>query len=287
MITEGKPSRQKFRSFPAPKDDITVRVMKISAAPLPALIGAGEPPPVFETGRQGRSDFVILVDHASRAIPKCLGTLGLDAADLERHIAWDIGSLAVARRLAASLDAPLVAQNYSRLVIDCNRDPQVASSIPTIGEYSPIPGNIGIDESQAEARRREIFAPYHRHIRELLDEREAAGKRTILIALHSMTDLFKGARRLMHAAVMYNRDARFALATRDALRREDGLVVADNEPYFMSDATDYTLPRHGEDRGLAHVALEIRQDLVRTEAGQIDWARRVETALTLAAADIC
>src|SRR5579863_9897084 len=115
------------------------------------LLVADEPPPVLESGRQAQSDFVIVVDHASRRIPARLGDLGLPGPELQRHIAWDIGALAVARRVAAELDAALVAQNYSRLVIDCNRDPSVASSIPTVGESIEIPGNLGLSEQQISA----------------------------------------------------------------------------------------------------------------------------------------
>src|SRR5450631_312506 len=100
------------------------------------LLAADEPPPCIEIGRGGRSNFVIVVDHAGRRIPRRLNDLGLPASDLQRHIAWDIGALGVARQVAAALDAPLVAQNYSRLVIDCNRDPKVPSSIPLRSEAS-------------------------------------------------------------------------------------------------------------------------------------------------------
>ena len=174
-----------------------------SAAAMPnptdiyRLLEPDEPAPVLEERRTGSSNFVIVVDHASRRIPRRLGDLGLPPAELERHIAWDIGALGVATQVAAALDAPLVAQNYSRLVIDCNRDPAVASSIPKVGESIDIPGNIGLDARQAQARCTEIFDPYHRHIRRLLDERLAAGRPTILVAQHSMTNVFKGARREM------------------------------------------------------------------------------------------
>jgi predicted N-formylglutamate amidohydrolase len=247
------------------------------------LLGADEPSPVAELGRQGRSNFVIVVDHAGRRIPRRLGDLGLPGAELQRHIAWDIGALGVARRVAASLDASLVAQNYSRLVIDCNRDPQVATSIPLMGESIEIPGNIGLSAEEIAARRAEIFDPYHDHIGALLDERRASGRTTILVAQHSMTDVFKGVRREMHAAVLYNRDRRFAGLVLDTLRGEPGLVVGDNQPYFVSDETDYTIPRHGEARGLPHVEIEIRQDLITDEAGQDEWAQRI--CLVLQAAE--
>ena len=244
-----------------------------------ALLAADEPPPFIEVGRQGRSNFVIVVDHASRRIPRRLADLGLPTSELQRHIAWDIGALGVARRMAAALDAPLVAQNYSRLVIDCNRDPKVAGSIPRLSESIEIPGNIGLSDAEVAARRAEIFHPYHDQVRALLDERLAAARPTILVAQHSMTDIYKGVRRDMHAAVLYNRDRRFAGLVLDMLRREGDLVVADNEPYFVSDDTDYTIPRHGEARGLPHVEIEIRQDLVSDDAGQALWARRITRAL--------
>jgi predicted N-formylglutamate amidohydrolase len=250
------------------------------------LLAADEPPPVFEERRQGTSSFVIVVDHAGARIPRRLANLGLPAAELERHIAYDIGSLGLARGIAEELDAPLIAQNYSRLVIDCNRDPDVPTSIPTISEYVTIPGNIDRSREEISARRAEIFDPYHSHIRALLDERRAAGRPTILLAQHTMTDVFKGQRRHMHGAVLYNRDRRFAGLVLDRLREERELTFADNEPYFVSDETDFTIPRHGEARDLPHVEIEIRQDLVRDAAGQREWARRLASALGAAERDL-
>jgi predicted N-formylglutamate amidohydrolase len=244
-----------------------------------SLIAHDEPPPFTATNRQGRSNFVIVVDHASSRIPRRLGDLGLPAAELQRHIAWDIGALAVARQVADELDAPLVAQNYSRLVIDCNRDPTVPTSIPILSESSEIPGNQGLSDEQRLLRRSEIFDPYHDHIRALLDERAAAGRPAILVSQHSMTNIFKGVRREMHAAVLYGRERRFAALVLAMLRRESGLVVAENQPYFVSDETDYSIPRHGEARGLPHVEIEIRQDLLLHESGQKEWAERISRAL--------
>jgi predicted N-formylglutamate amidohydrolase len=243
------------------------------------LLAADEPPPFSQWRPDGRSNFVIVVDHASRRIPRTLGDLGLPASELERHIAWDIGCLGVAHEVAAALDAPLIAQNYSRLVIDCNRDPDVASSIPTLSEWTSIPGNLGLSAAQISARRTAIFDPYHACVRALLDTRLAAGRPTILVAQHSMTHSYKDVRREMHAAILYNRDRRFAGLMLDMLRREPGLVVGDNQPYFVSDETDYTIPRHGEARGLPHVEIEIRQDLIGDAAGQSGWARRITRAL--------
>jgi predicted N-formylglutamate amidohydrolase len=243
------------------------------------LLDPDEPAPFLAERHDGRSNFVIVVDHAGARIPRRLGTLGVATSELQRHIAWDIGSLGLARRLAASLDAPLVAQNYSRLVIDCNRDPRTPTSIAPVSEWTEIPGNLGLSEDERAARRAEIFDPYHACIRALLDAREAAGRLTILVAQHTMTDVYKGVRRAMHGAVLYNRDRRFAGLVLDRLRREPGLIFGDNEPYFVSDETDYTIPHHGEGRGLPHVEIEIRQDLVRDESGQEAWANRIAAAL--------
>ena len=239
------------------------------------LLEAGEPPAFTATGTEGDSNFVIVVDHASWRIPRRLADLGLPPTELQRHIAWDIGALEVARRVAAALDAPLVAQNYSRLVIDCNRDPAVQTAIVKVSEYTTVPGNATPDPAEVAARRDEIFTPYHAFIAALLDRRQAAGRPTILVAQHSMTPVFKGVSRPMQAAVLYNRDRRFAGLVLDGLRREAGLTIGDNQPYFVSDETDYTIPRHGEARGLPHVEIELRQDLVTDTAGQEEWAQRL------------
>jgi len=246
------------------------------------LLAPDEPPAFSETRSNGRSAFVITVDHASARIPRRLAGLGLSAGELERHIAWDIGALAVAERVASALDAALLACNYSRLVIDCNRDPRVATSIPAVSELTAIPGNSALSDAQRAARRAEIFDPYHARVSALLDQRQQAGRPTILVSQHSMTDVFKGTRRAMHAAVLYNRDRRFAALVLDALRAEPSLIIGDNEPYFVSDETDYTIPQHGERRGLPYVEIEIRQDLICGAAGQDEWARRITRALQAA-----
>lgn len=243
------------------------------------LLAADEPPAFLEVQAQGSSNFVIVVDHAGSRIPRALANLGLPLAELQRHIAWDIGALGVARRAAAALGAPLVAQNYSRLVIDCNRDPKVPSSIPIISENSEIPGNRNLSPGDIAARRAEVFEPYHGRIAKLLDDRLAARRTTILVAQHTMTDVYHGVRRGMHAAMLYNRDRRFAGLMLDRLRRDPNLVIADNEPYFVSDETDYTVPHHAEARSLPYVEIEIRQDLVTDEAGQAQWAARIAQAL--------
>jgi predicted N-formylglutamate amidohydrolase len=249
-----------------------------------ALLESDEPAPVRVLRPGGTSDFVLAADHAGRAIPRRLGTLGLPASELERHIAWDIGIAGVTTRLADALDATAVLQMYSRLVIDCNRGHGVDSSIPTVSESTEIPGNRTLSPAERTARQREIFAPYHGHIRAVLDGREQVRRRTVLIAMHSFTPTYKGERRAMQIGVLYNRDPRLPHILLELLRAEGDLIVGDNAPYAVSDATDYTVPTHGERRGIPHVEIEIRQDLISDEAGQAEWAARL--ARLLPAADM-
>ena len=246
------------------------------------LLSESDPLPVRVLQPAGTSEFFLTADHAGRAIPKRLGTLGLPEGEIERHIAWDIGIAGITERLSEALDAAAVLQAYSRLVIDCNRRPDRDSSIPTVSELTAIPGNAAIRPAEREARRRAIFLPYHRRIAELLDHRKATGRRTVLVAMHSFTPVFKGETRRIDVGVLYNRDARLADIMLELLRADGDLVVGDNAPYAITGASDYTVPVHGEERGLAHVEIEIRQDLIVDEAGQAAWAARLARLLPAA-----
>jgi len=246
------------------------------------LLGADDPPPFRLLRPTGGSDLLLTADHAGRAIPRRLGNLGLSAGELGRHIAWDIGIAGVTEILSEALDATAVLQTYSRLVIDCNRQPVWDSAIPVVSELTAIPGNEGISAAERDARCREIFLPYHTRIADLLDRRRAAGRRTVLIAMHSFTPVFKGERRNIEIGVLYNRDARLAGILLDLLRQEGDLTVGDNQPYAITDASDYTVPVHGEERGLPHVEIEIRQDLIDDRAGQGAWASRLARLLRAA-----
>lgn len=237
-------------------------------------------PPAFRVERpDGRSAYFLTCDHAGARVPHKLRSLGVSAADMGRHIAWDIGAADVAIKLAAALDAIAILQTYSRLVIDCNRRPGIPASIVRISESTRIPGNEIVTIEEADAREREIFRPYHDRIRTELDTRQAQGRPTILISVHSFTPRFHGNQRPWHAGVLYNRDARLARELLQRLRAEPGLVIGDNEPYSVGDNTDYTIPEHGERRGLPHVGIELRQDLISAEAGQNEWAERLARAL--------
>ena len=243
----------------------------------PRLIAPDEPPPFVVERAQGRSPFFLTADHAGKLLPRKLGDLGLDAKERGRHIAWDIGIAEVSRRVAVQLDAFLILQTYSRLVIDCNRSPEADSSIVTVSELTTIPGNQNLSRLERERRVEEIFTPYHDRIVAELDRRASSGLPTVLIAMHSFTPAFKGTARPWHVGVLYNRDRRFAGIVLDLLRAD--LVVGDNEPYSVSDESDYTIPVHGERRGLPHVELEIRQDLIADADGQKAWADRLSRLL--------
>jgi predicted N-formylglutamate amidohydrolase len=247
--------------------------------PTPSLLAADEPPSISVQNEAGASPLLLVADHTGVASPRALGRLGVDAAEWRRHIAFDIGIAGLGRLLADALDATLIRQNYSRLVIDCNRPLDAASSIPEISEATPIPGNVGLSDADKAARARAIFWPYHEAIEAELARRRQAGRPTALVALHSFTPVFKGEARSWHVALLSNRDRRLADRLLALFRQERDLVVGDNEPYFVSDATDYTIPVHGERHGLPHALIEIRQDLIADGRGQQQWAERLARLL--------
>jgi len=248
------------------------------------LLSKDEVGPVEVVAGDGASPFFLVCDHAGRLIPRALGALGLSEEHLDRHIAWDIGAAAVTRRLAEALGASAILQRYSRLVIDCNRPPDAADSIVRRSERTEVPGNAGVSPPAAEQRAREIFWPYHDEIRARLDRRALEGRPTILVAMHSFTPVFLDRPRAWHAGVLYNRDARFGRELLRALGGDGDLVVGDNEPYAAGDLTDYTIVHHGERRGLLHVEVEIRQDLISDAGGQGAWAARLARLLPVALA---
>ncbi|MGQ0502053.1 MAG: N-formylglutamate amidohydrolase [Panacagrimonas sp.] len=243
------------------------------------LLAADEPAPFQVERESGRSPFFFNCDHAGTRIPRALNSLGLPDAQIQRHIGWDIGIAAVARQLSELLDATLILQPYSRLVIDCNRPPQAPDSIAAVSDGTAIPGNQALTSNDCARRREAIFHTYHAAIRRLLDARLARGQPTLLIALHSFTPELAGVARPWHAGLLYKHDDRLARALGEGLRAEPELVVGDNEPYALDDAFDFSVPEHGERRGLPHLELEIRQDLIADAPGQAQWAQRLARIL--------
>jgi predicted N-formylglutamate amidohydrolase len=250
-----------------------------------ALLGHGDPAPFSVVHAEGRSPYVLLADHAGQRVPQRLRALGLPQAELDRHIGWDIGIAGVTRQLAALLDARAILQTYSRLVIDCNRPLASPTLIPEVSDHTLIPGNAGLSAAQRQQRIDAIHAPYHAHIGEVLDGRSDQGRPTLLVMMHSFTPVMAGAQRPWHAGVLYHRDQRLPHALLKALREEGDLIVGDNQPYAVSDTSDYAVPVHGEGRGLLHVELEIRQDLIADEVGQQAWAQRLARVFKAMAAE--
>lgn len=240
------------------------------------LLEQAEPPAFEVVNAHGSSDVVLVCDHASNRVPRRLGTLGLDPQQLADHIAWDPGAAEVARRLAAHLDAPLVLSGYSRLVIDCNRQLGRDDSIAQQSAGVRVPGNGGLDVTDRALRRSALFETYHRAISTLLDARSQ--RPTLLLSIHSFTPMLGGQLRPWHIGISHGRDRRLAALLLDAVTHAADFVVGDNEPYAVDATIDYTLPTHGDDRGLANVMIEIRQDGIGTAAGAAAWASRLAAA---------
>lgn len=245
-----------------------------------ALLHDGEEAPLLTVNDTGRSAVVLICEHASNRLPEVLGSLGLAGDDLARHIAWDIGAEATARRLSRLLDAPLLLQRYSRLAYDCNRPPESADCIPEVSETTAIPGNCNLTVEQRLARTRSIYRPFHDGVSALLDRRAAEGRRSILVSIHSFTPVYKGRQRTLELGILHDRDTALSSTLIKSFPSIDARL---NEPYGPKDGVLHTLNLHGLTRGLAHAMIEIRNDLIATERGQDEWAQRLSVPLIHAA----
>ena len=244
-------------------------------------LGPSDPSPVIAYRLGSPAPFVITCDHAGRAVPAALGDLGLPAAAFERHIAWDIGAGALSRRLGDALDACVIQQAYSRLVIDCNRHPGRTDSIPALVDETEIPANQNLTPDDAAARLDEIHAPYHQAIADELDRRAALGVQTTVLFIHSFTPRLDGRDRPWTVGVLHAGDSPFSNAMLELLGQAPGEVIGDNQPYTM-DETDYSAARHARGRGLDYLELEVRQDLLADEAGIEQMAVLLAPLLTAA-----
>lgn len=246
------------------------------------LLGAGDPAPVAVRQFGAGSPFLLVCDHAGRAVPKALGRLGLPDAAFDTHIAWDIGALGYAERLAERLGATLIWQTYSRLVIDCNRDPAHPGAMPEVSDGAAIPGNANLGDEDRAARVAEIHAPYHAAIAAEVEHRLAAGQRPLMICAHSFTPRLQDDVRPWHVGVLHGGRSPASDTLLRLLRDEGDLVIGDNQPYAM-DGTDYTAPVHAWARGLDVVELEVRQDLIADADGQQRFAALFARLLPLLA----
>ena len=220
------------------------------------------------------SGLLLLCDHASNALPEAYGSLGLPEFELHRHIAYDIGVAQVTERVAAAVGAPALLSRYSRLLIDPNRGIDDPTLIMQLSDGFVVPGNANLDDGERQARIERYYEPYHRAIATSVDAAMAAGKPPVLLALHSYTSTWKGVQRPWHAAVLWDKDPRFARPLLAGLQDLPDATVGNNVPYTGKLKGD-TLYRHATSRGLAHALLEIRQDLIMSKEGQVEWSGRL------------
>ena len=248
------------------------------------LLGPDDPPPFSVHNETGKAPLLLLCDHASKVVPRALGDLGIPASELARHIGWDIGGLDAAIELSQALDAPLVASGYSRLVIDCNRWPGGEGSTPEVSDGTPVPANVALTKEQVDARAEACFWPYHHEVARQLDRMTAGGRHICLLVMHSFTPVMNGFVRPWHVGVLWNDDPRLPHPLLDELRRDPSLVVGDNEPYSARDPYEYTLAAHAKPRAIPYCSLEVRQDLIDTQAEARAWGRRLAAPIGAAVA---
>lgn len=220
---------------------------------------------------------LLLCDHASNALPPGYDLLGMPENEFARHIAYDIGAAGVTRRLAEKLNATAILSGFSRLLIDPNRGVDDPTLVMKLSDGAVIPANARITPQAIETRIENFYAPYHAQITQFLDDAQEAGEVPAIISMHSYTPAWKNVTRRWQAALLWDKDPRLAVPLITGIEAE-GLIVGDNEPYDGALEND-TCYRHGTMRGLPHALIEIRQDLISEESGQVEWAERLERVI--------
>jgi len=243
--------------------------MNFSSHLQPALLSASDPFPVEIVNPAGTADVLLICEHAGREIPSSLGDLGIAAAEMNRHIAYDIGARDLACQLAERLDARLVAQRYSRLVIDCNRPTGAADSIPAVSDGTAIPANVGLSEAQKAQRALEIFEPFDVALSDAIRVRWPKA----IFAIHSFTPRLGGVQRPWDIGFLYRKDETTSPALERYLKQAaPDLNIGMKEPYRISDASDWFVPVHGEGNGIAHSLIEVRNDHISHADGVTRFA---------------
>ena len=235
---------------------------------------------LFGADRPG--DVIVICDHASNHVPTAVagGDLGLPAADMNRHIAYDIGAKGVSVALGEALDAPVICSNFSRLVIDPNRGEDDPTLLMRLYDGTMIPANRHADEAELQARLDLCYRPYHRALGQLVTAR----KNPIIISIHSFTPQLRGRpKRPWHIGILSNHDRRLSDPLLEALIQHSDIVTGDNVPYSGALKND-TMDQHALGPGHLHTLIEIRNDLIETEAGQQEWADRLAPVVTNAIA---
>jgi predicted N-formylglutamate amidohydrolase len=245
------------------------------------LLGKFDPPPVGVRNGHSQSPFLIICDHAGNTVPRALHDLGLPRRELDRHIGIDIGILGVAETLSDQLNAPLVFQRYSRLVVECNRRFTAPDSIASISDGTLVPRNDGLEDSDRRIRIDEIAAPYHREIENRLDQQVAAQRPTIILSMHSFTPslLSRPSPRPWHVGLCYDADFRFTSHILAVIEKISAIKVGRNEPYGVDMIKDYSIPVHAEARQIPYAEFEVRQDLIAKPEGQRAWGERLASVI--------
>lgn len=249
-----------------------------------SLLTPEDPPPFTLLAPESSRPLLFVCDHAGQQVPRALD-LGVDNEVLAQHVGWDIGAAAVTRFLADTFQASAVLATYSRLVIDLNRAPGDPSAFPAEADGHLIPGNVALGEAEQEARRDALFWPYHFAVAERLAHLWRGGRAPVLVCVHTFTPVFQGITRPWHIGLLYNHDRRLTDAVGRPLQENNpDIIVGDNQPYSGKEV-GYTANVHAEPAGLAHLGVEIRQDLVATPAGVATWGRLFAASLEIALQD--
>jgi predicted N-formylglutamate amidohydrolase len=221
----------------------------------------------------GKSDFVILADHASNHIPLKYANLGLSEIEKQMHIAWDPGTLPVAKILAKKFDAPLVHSKISRLVIDCNRALFRDDLITSLSEDTKILGNIDLSQKERQHRIDSYHQPYHNAITNLLDKREAQGLNSIIVSIHSFTPSYNGISRPWEIGFLPDQKEQFTKELYESIKAKyPNMNVGWNEPYAALQGVHYTMDLHCDKRGLHGSMIEIRNNEIADKNGVNKWA---------------
>jgi predicted N-formylglutamate amidohydrolase len=226
--------------------------------------------------RPGR--WLVTCDHAANHVPDWVngGDLGVPPADMARHIAWDVGAAGVARHLGRLLDSPVILSTFSRLVIDPNRGEDDPTLVMQLYDGTIIPANRHISPDRIEERLDRLYRPYHAAYARLA----ALRSDRVIVAVHSFTPRLNGrAARPWHVGVLHSHhDERLSRPLIARLQAERDLCIGDNEPYsghLPGDAID----RHALRLGRHNTLVEVRNDLIETNAGQTLWAARLAPIL--------
>ena len=255
------------------------------AAPTAPLLGPNDPPPVTVLNPDSERPLILVCDHAARSIPKALGDLGLNDAQLSRHIAWDIGAAALTRRLASRFGATAVLSGYSRLVIDPNRALDDPTAIPVVSDDVVVPGNRALDAAEVQRRVEAIFTPYQSAIAAEVARRRGRGQVPAIVSIHSFTPAMRGVARPWHVGILWDRDPRIPVPMIERLRADGRWGVGDNEPYSGRTTLGGTVETHATPAGLPNVLVEVRQDLIALPEGAAHWADILGDALEPILAD--